>query len=164
MKQASKIYRNKLIKYLKLLKYNCTFLSLFLNSLSLMNSLSSTNFINSMNSLNSAIIMLKICHQDVELIWQMIKVKKRWINFFLCMTSDLNEMTSEQTQKCSIRKCEKFSMIESIQRVFSVQSQQQLQITLWWNNSFYEFYNITSENHWRFKNYSWLIKKFTNST
>ena len=60
----------------------------------------------------------------------MIKVKKRKVNFFSCMISELNEMTFEQTQKCSIRKCKELSMIESIQRVFSAQSQQQLQIIL----------------------------------
>ena len=131
MKQASEIYRNRLIKYLKVLKYNYAFFSLFLNSLSSMNSLSSTNFIDSTNSSNSAIIMLKTRNQDVELTWQMIKVKKRWVDLFLHVTSNLNEITSEQTQKCLIRKCKRLSMIENIQRVFSAQNQQQLQITLW---------------------------------
>ncbi len=131
MKQASEIYRNRSIKYSKTLKYNHAFLSLFLNSLSLMNSLSSTDFIDSTNSLNSAIIMLKTRNRDVESTWQMIKVKKRWFDLFLCVTSDLNEITSEQTQKHLIRKYERLSVIESIQRVFSAQSQQQLQITLW---------------------------------
>ena len=130
MKQTSEIYRNRLIKYSKALKYNHASFLLFLNSLSSMNSLSSTDFIDSMNSLNLTSIMLKTCNRDVELTWQMIKVKKRWINLFSYVTSDSNEMTSEQTQKRSIRKCEKLSMIESIQRVFSAQSQQ-LQITLW---------------------------------
>ncbi len=131
MKQASEIYRNRSIKYSKTLKYNHAFLSLFLNSLSLMNSLSLTNFIDSTISLNSAIIMLKTRNRDVESTWQMIKVKKRRVDLFLCVTSDLNEITSEQTQKHLIRKYERLSVIESIQRVFSAQSQQQLQITLW---------------------------------
>ncbi len=131
MKQASEIYRNRSIKYSKTLKYNHAFLSLFLNSLSLMNSLSLTDFIDSTISLNSAIIMLKTRNRDVESTWQMIKVKKRRVDLFLCVTSDLNEITSEQTQKHLIRKYERLSVIESIQRVFSAQSQQQLQITLW---------------------------------
>ncbi len=146
------------------MKYNHTFFSLFLNSVSSMNSLSSTDFADSTNSSSSAIIMLKTRNQDVESTWQMIKVKKRRVNLFSCVTSDSNEMTSEQTQKHSIRKCERLSVIESIQRVFSAQSQQQLQITLWWNNSFYEFYSTTSESHWRFKNHFRSTEKFANST
>jgi len=164
MKQTSEIYRNKSIKYSKALKYNHTSFLLFSNSLSSMNSLSSTDFINSTNSSSLINIMLKICNRDVESTWQMIKVKKRWIDLFSCMTSDSNETTSEQTQKRLIRKCERLSMIKSIQRVFSAQSQQQLQITLWQNNSFYKFYSITSESHWRFKNHSWSTEKFANST
>ncbi len=124
MKQASEIYRNKSIKYLKVLKYNHALLSLFLNSLSSINSLSSTNFVDSTNSLNSAIIMLKTRNRDVELTWQMIEVKKRLVNLFSCVTSDSDEMTSEQTQKCSIRKHERLSVIKSIQKVFLMQNQQ----------------------------------------
>ena len=131
MKQTSEIYRNRLIRYLKALKYNRALFSLFLNSLSSTNSLNSTDFVNSTNSLNSTSIMLKTCNRDVELTWQMIEVKKRWINLFSCVTSDSDETTLEQTQKHSIRKCERLSVIKSIQRVFSVQNQQQLQITLW---------------------------------
>ncbi len=131
MKQTSEIYRNRLIKYSKTLKYNCTFFLLFLNSLSSTNSLSLTDFADSMNSSSSAIIMLKTRNQNVELIWQMIKVKKRQVDLSSCVTSDSDETTFEQIQKRSIRKCERLSVIESIQRVFSVQSQQQLQITLW---------------------------------
>ncbi len=147
MKQTSEIYRNRLIKYSKVLKYNRALFSLFLNSLSSMNSLSSTDFADSMNSSSSAIIMLKTRNRDVESIWQMIEVKKRRVNLFLCATSDSDETTSEQTQKCSIRKHERLSVIESIQRVFSAQNQQQLQIILWWNNFFYKFYSTTSESH-----------------
>jgi len=164
MKQTSEIYRNRLIKYLKTSKYNHAFLSLFLNSLSSMNSLSSTDFADSMNSLSSAIIVLKTRNRNVESTWQMIEIKKRRVNLFSCATSDSDETTSEQTQKRLIRKYERFSVIESIQRVFSAQSQQQLQITLWQNNSFYEFYNTISESHWRFKNHSWSTEKFANST
>ncbi len=164
MKQTSEIYRNKSIRYSKVSKYNYTFLSLFLKSLSSTNSLSSTDFVDSMNSSSSASVMLKTRNRDVELTWQMIEVKKREVNLFSCVTSDSDETTSEQTQKRLVRKCERFSVIESIQRVFSAQSQQQLQITLWWNNSFYEFYSTTSESHWRFKNYSWSTEKFANLT
>ncbi len=135
MKQTLEIYRNRLIKYLKMLKYNHASLSLFLNSLSSMNSLSSTDFADSMNFSSSAIIMLKTCNQDVELTWQMIEVKKRWVNLFSYVTSDSNETTSEQTQKCLITKRKRFSVIESIQRVFSAQSQQQLQITFSTNST-----------------------------
>ncbi len=131
MKQTSEIYRNRLIRYLKTSKYNRAFFSLFLNSLSLMNLLSSTDFIDSTNSSSSTSIMLKTRNRDVESTWQMIEVKKRRVNLFSCVTSDTDETASEQTQKRSIRKCERFSVIESIQRVFSAQSQQQLQITLW---------------------------------
>jgi len=107
MKQTSEIYRNRSIRYLKASKYNRTSLSLFLNSLSSMNSLSSTDFADSTNSSSSAIVMLKIRNRDVESTWQMIKVKKRRVNLFSCATSDSDETTSEQTQKCSIRKCER---------------------------------------------------------
>ncbi len=131
MKHTSEIYRNRLIKYLKALKYNHASLSLFLNSLSSMNSLSSTDFVDSTNSLSSTSIMLKTRNWDVESTWQMIEVKKRWVNLFSCVTNDSDKITSEQIQKRSIRKCERFSVIESIQRVFSTQSQQQLQIILW---------------------------------
>ena len=123
------------------------YLSLFLNSLSSINSLNSTDFADSTNSSSSAIIMLKTCNRDIRLTWQAIEVKKRRVDLFLCATSDSDETTSEQTQKCSIRKRERLSVIESIQRVFSAQNQQQLQITLWQNNSFYEFYSTKSESH-----------------
>ncbi len=164
MKQMSEIYRNRSVRYLKALKYNHIFLSLFLNSSSSMNSLSSTDFVESMNSSSSTNIMLKTRNQDVESTWQMIEVKKRRVDLFSCVTNNSDETTSEQTQKRSIRKCERLSVIESIQRVFSAQNQQQLQITLWQNNSFYEFYSTTSESHWRFKNHSWSTKKFANLT
>ncbi len=164
MKQMSEIYRNRSIKYSKMSKYNHAFLSLFLNSLSSINSLSSTDFADSTNSSSSAIIVLKTRNRDVRSTWQTIEVKKRRIDLFSCAINDSHEMTSEQTQKRSIRKCERLSVIESIQRVFSAQNQQQLQITLWQNNSFYKFYSTTSESHWRFKNHSWSTKKFANST
>ncbi len=148
MKQAFKIYRNKSFKYFETSKYNYTFFSLFLNSLDSTNSSNSTNSFNSMNFLNSATVMLKTCSWIAdESAWQIVEIKKRRVNLFSCVSSDSNEMTSEQIQKCSIRKWERSSMIKSIQRVFSLQSQQQLQITLWQNSLFYEFYSTTSENH-----------------
>ncbi len=131
MKQTSEIYRNRLIKYSKASKYNHTSFLSFLNSLSSMNSLSSIDFVNSTNSSSSVIIVLKTRNWDVESTWQMIEVKKRRVDLFSYVTSDSDETTSEQTQKHSFRKCERLSIIESIQRIFSAQSQQQLQITLW---------------------------------
>ncbi len=138
MKQAFKIYRNKSFKYSEIFKYNYTFFSLSLNSLNSMNSLNSTNSSDSMNSFNLinlsslAIIMLKI-HSWIadESAWQIVEVKKRQVNLFSCVSNDSDEMTSEQIQKRSIRKWERLSIIKSIQRVFSLQNQQQLWITLW---------------------------------
>ncbi len=69
MKHVSEIYRNKLIKYLKALKYNHTLFSLFLNSLSSMNWLSSTDFVDSTNSSSSTSVVLKTRNRDVELTW-----------------------------------------------------------------------------------------------
>ncbi len=135
MKQAFEIYRNKSFRYSEMSKYNCAFFSLSLNSLDSTNSLDSmnslnstnssdlTNFLDSMNLLSSVTIMLKTCSWIIdESAWQIVKIKKRWVNLFSCVNSDSNEMTSEQIQKRSIRKWERFSMIESIQRVFSLQS------------------------------------------
>ncbi len=154
MKQAFKIYRNRSFKYSEMFKYNYTFFLLSQNSLDSMNSF------DSMNLLNSATIMLKTCSWIAdESIWQIIEVKKRRIDLFFYVSSDSNETTSEQTQKCSIRKWEKLLMIESIKRVFSLQSQQQLQITLWWNNLFYEFYSTTSVNN-EIHLYKMLITNF----
>ena len=132
MKRAFKIYRNKSFKYSETFKYNCTFFSLFLNSLDSMNSSDSMNSFDSTNFLNSVTVMLKTCSWIVnKSAWQIVKIKKRWVNLFSYVNSDSDEMTSEQIQKCSIRKWERSLMIESIQRIFSLQSQQQLWITLW---------------------------------
>ncbi len=148
MKQAFEIYRNRLFRYSETSKYNCTLFSLFLNSLDLTNSLDSTNSFDSTNFSSSATVMLKTRSWIAdESTWQIVEIKKRRVDLFSCVSSDSDEMTSEQIQKCSIRKWERSSMIESIQRVFSLQSQQQLRITLWWNSLFYEFYSTTSENH-----------------
>ncbi len=132
MKQAFEIYRNKLFKYSETSKYNCTLFSLFLNSSDSMNSSNSMNFFNLMNFLSSATIMLKTRSWIADKsAWQIVKIKKRRVNLFSCVNSDSDKTTSEQIQKRSIRKWERSLMIKSIQRVFSLQSQQQLQITLW---------------------------------
>ncbi len=118
MKQAFEIYRNRSFRYSEMSKYNCTFFLLFLNSLDLMNSF------DSMNLSSLATVMLKICSWIAdESAWQIVEIKKRRVDFFSYISSDSDEMTSEQIQKHSIRKWERFSMIESIQRVFSLQSQ-----------------------------------------
>ncbi len=59
MKQAFEIYRNRSFRYSEMSKYNCTFFSLFLNSLDSMNSSSSMNSFDSTNFSSSATIMLK---------------------------------------------------------------------------------------------------------
>ncbi len=142
MKQMFEIYRNKLFKYSEAFKYNCTFLQFLnsllssnsadsINSLSSMNSLKFTNSLSSVNSLSSTIVVLKTRSLvTYESTWQMIKVKKRRVDHFSCMSSDADEMSLKQSQKWWIRKWDRFLMIESIQRVFFLQSQQQLQITL----------------------------------
>jgi len=148
MKQAFEIYRNKSFRYSETSKYNRTLFSLSLNSLDSTNSSGSTNSFDSTNFSSSATVILKTRSRIAdESAWQIVKIKKRRVDLFSCVSSDSDETTSEQIQKRSIRKRERSSMIESIQRVFSSQSQQQLQITLWWNSLFYEFYSTTSENH-----------------
>ena len=132
MKQAFKIYRNRSFRYSEMFKYNYALFSLSLNSLDSMNSSDSMNSFNSTNFLNSVTIMLKICSWVADKsTWQIVEIKKRWVNLFSYVNSDSDEMTSKQIQKHSIRKWERLSIIESIQRVFSLQSQQQLWITLW---------------------------------
>ena len=143
MKQAFKIYRNKSFKYSKAFKYNCIFLQFLssllssssadsMNSSSSMNSLKFMNSLSSANSSSSMTVVLKTCSLVAhESTWQMIKVKKRRVNHFSCMNSDADKTLLEQSQKRRIRKWDRFSMTESIQRVFSLQSQQQLQIILW---------------------------------
>jgi len=167
MKQAFKTYRNRLFRYSEAFRYNCTLLQLLnsllfssfacsdsMNSLSSMNSLKFTNSFSSTNSSSLTTVMLKTCSLVAhESTWQMIKVKKRRVDCFSCVSSDSNETSFKQSQKWQIRKRDKLMMIESIQRVFSLQSQQQLQITLWQNNLFYEYCNTISENHWKFRNH-----------
>ncbi len=148
MKQAFEIYRNRSFRYSETSRYNCTLFLLSLNSLDSTNSSDSMNSFDSMNLSSSTTVVLKTCSWIAdESTWQIVEIKKRRVDLFSCISSDSDKTTSEQIQKCSIRKQERLSMIESIQRVFSLQNQQQLQITLWWNNLFYEFYSTTSESH-----------------
>ncbi len=131
MKQTFKIYINRSFWYSETSKYNYTFFSLFLNSLDSMNSSDSINSFDSMNFSSSATVMLKTCSWIAdESAWQIVKIKKKWVNLFSCVSNDSDKMTSEQIQKRLIRKQERLLMIKSIQRVFSLQSQQQLWITL----------------------------------
>ncbi len=126
IKQSEEIFQNKSIRYFEVLKDNHSFSSFSLNFLS------SMNLVSSMNSSSSMNVSTTTSSQDInESTWQVIKVKKRWVNCFSCVISDSENMTSEQTQKHQIRKCERFSMIKSIQKAVFAQSQQQLQIILW---------------------------------
>ncbi len=91
MKQAFEIYRNKSFRYSETSKYNCTFFSLSLNSLDSMNSFDSMNFS------SSATVMLKTRSWIAdELAWQIVKIKKRQVDLFSCVSSDSDETTSEQ--------------------------------------------------------------------
>ncbi len=148
MKQAFEIYRNRSFRYSETSKYSHALFLLFLNSLDSTNSSDSMNFFDSINFSNSATVMLKTCSWIADKsAWQIVEIKKRWVDLFSCVSNDSDETTSEQIQKRSIRKWERLSMIESIQRVFSLQSQQQLWITLWQNNLFYKFHSTTSESY-----------------
>ncbi len=132
MKQAFEIYRNRSFRYSEMSKYNCTLFSLSLNSLDSTNSSGSTNSFDLINFLSSATVMLKTCSWIAdESAWQIVEIKKKRVNLFFYVSSDSDETTSEQIQKRSIRKWERSSMIKSIQRVFSLQNQQQLWIILW---------------------------------
>ncbi len=134
IKQSEEIFQNRLIKYFEALKDNHLFSSFSLNFLSSMNFASSTNSSSSMN------VLTMTSSRDInESTWQVMKVKKRWVDHSLCVISDSKDMTSEQTQKYQIRKCKRLLMIKSIQKAVFAQSQQQLQITLWWIKSFDEF-------------------------
>ena len=111
MKQTFKIYKNRLFKYSEASRYNCMFLQFLNSSLSLsfadsMNSLSSmnsskfTNSFSSANSSSSTTVVLKtrslVAHEST---WQMIKVKKRCVDYFSCVNSDSDETSLEQSQK-----------------------------------------------------------------
>ena len=150
IKQSEEIFWNRLIRYFEALKDNRSFSSFSLNFLSSMNFASSTNSSSSMN------VSMTTSSRDInESTWQVMKVKKRRVNCSSCVIRNSEDMTSEQIQKCQIRKCERLLMIKSIQKVISAQNQQQLQITLWQIKSFCKFYSITSESHWKFRNHFW---------
>ncbi len=142
IKQSEEIFQNKLIRYSEALKDNCSFSSFSLNFLS------SMNLMSLMNSSNSINVLTTTSSWDVnKSTWQVMKVKKRRVNRSSYVISDSKDMMSEQIQKHQIRKCKKLSTTKSIQKAVSAQSQQQLQITLWWIKSFCKFYSTTSESH-----------------
>ena len=150
IKQSEEIFWNRLIRYSEALKDNHSFSSFSLNFLS------SMNLVSSMNSLSSMNILTTTSSRDIdESTWQVMRVKKRWVDCSSSVISDSEDMTSKQTQKCQIRKCKRFSTTKSIQKAVSAQNQQQLQISLWWIKSFCKFYSTTSESHWKFRNYFW---------
>ena len=79
IKQSEEIFQNRLIKYSEALKNNCSFFSFFLNFLSSMNISTTTS------------------SRDVdESTWQVMKVKKRWVDCSSCVINDSEDMTSEQ--------------------------------------------------------------------
>jgi len=126
IKQSEEIFWNRLIRYSEASKYNYSLFSFSLNFLD------SMNFLSSMNSSSLMNISMMTSSRDInKSTWQVMRVKKRRVNHSSCMINDSEDMTSEQTQKHQIKKCEKLSATESIQKVISAQSQQQLQISLW---------------------------------
>ena len=95
IKQSEEIFWNRSIKYSEALKDNRSFSSFSLNFLSSMNLMSSTNSSSSMN------VSTTTSSWDVdESTWQVMKVKKRWVDRSSYMISDSEDMMSEQTQKC----------------------------------------------------------------
>ncbi len=95
IKQLEEIFQNRLIKYFEALKDNHSFSSFSLNFLSSMNLASLMNSSSSMNVLTTT------SNRDVnESTWQVMKVKKRWVDHSSCVISDSEDMMSEQTQKC----------------------------------------------------------------
>ncbi len=84
IKQSEKIFQNRSIRYSEALKDNYSFSSFFLN------------FLNSMNLVSSMNVLTMTSSQDVdELTWQVMKVKKKWVNCSSCMISNSKNMTSE---------------------------------------------------------------------
>ncbi len=109
IKQSEEIFWNRSIRYSETSKNNHLFFSFFLNFLN------SMNLVSSMNSLSSMNVLMMISSRDInKSTWQVMKVKKRWVNCSSCVISDSEDITSEQTQKCQIRKCKRLSMIKSI--------------------------------------------------
>ncbi len=92
IKQSKEIFQNRLIRYSEALKDNCSFFSFSLNFLNSMNFVSSTNSSSSMN------VLMMTSSQDIdESTWEVMKVKKRWVDYSSCMISDSEDMMSEQT-------------------------------------------------------------------
>ncbi len=92
IKQSKEIFQNRLIRYSEALKDNCSFFSFSLNFLNSMNFVSSTNSSSSMN------VLMMTSSQDIdESTWEVMKVKKRWVDCSSCMISDSEDMMSEQT-------------------------------------------------------------------
>ena len=60
----------------------------------------------------------------------MIKVKKKRINCAFNVNNAAEKMSFEQIQKHSINKCKRFTIIRNIQKVVSMQNQQQLQMKM----------------------------------
>ncbi len=90
IKQSEEIFQNRSIRYFEALKDNYSFSSFSLSFLS------SMNLVSSMNSLNSMNISMMTSSQNInESIWQVMKVKKRWVNCSSCMISDSKDMMSE---------------------------------------------------------------------
>ena len=105
MKQSSEIYKNRLFRYFEVFKYTYALILQLLNSSDSVNSADSMNSLNSINLSSSAIVMLKTRSQVTdESAWQVVKVKKRWVDLFFCVSSDSKEMTTEQNYECSTRK------------------------------------------------------------
>ena len=94
IKQSEEIFQNRLIRYSEALKNNYSFSSFFLNFLS------SMNFMSSMNSLSSMNVSIMTSSWDInKSTWQVMKVKKRWVNHSSCVISDLKDMMFKQIQK-----------------------------------------------------------------
>ncbi len=92
IKQSEEIFWNRSIRYSEVLKDNYLFSSFSLNFLS------SMNFMSSMNSSSSMNVLTTISSWNVDKsTWQVMKVKKRWIDYSSCMISDSKHMMSEQT-------------------------------------------------------------------
>ncbi len=94
IKQSEEIFQNRSIRYFEALKDNHSFSSFSLNFLS------SMNFMSLMNSSSSINVLTTTSSQDIdESTWQVMKVKKRWVDCSSCVISDSENMMSEQTQK-----------------------------------------------------------------
>ena len=95
IKQSEEIVQNRSIRYSEVLKDNCSFSSFSLNFLNLM------NFMSSMNSSSSMNILTMTSSWDInESTWQVMKVKKKRVDYSSCVINDSEDMMSEQIQKC----------------------------------------------------------------